>query len=218
MSNGAQLAELMSVPMEELVIAVGAGIGRAQSEMNRYSIQTQQEIDEDPVLGQLGLQATWYQIPSTDLELRVAVTMESTSGTGVTAAPLVIGGVPRPPVPRPIIQPVNAKYKNLFSYDVEASSLLKLTFAAVPPPGAAAAARPTLSADEVLQLARKFLLPTDDLTTPPAHRVSVNFNPGSRAWFVLQTREAADGTVQLVSLVKIDDQTGDVLRHETGSA
>jgi hypothetical protein len=215
MPNGAQLADLISVPMEELLVAVGAGIGRAQSEMNRYSIQTQQEIDEDPVLGQHGLQATWYQIPTTDLELRVAVTMESARRPPEVPPPLV-GGIRRPMLPTPILQPINAKYRNLFSYDVEASSVLKLTFAAVPPPGPAAAVRPVLTADEALERARKHLVPRDDLSAPPAHRVGVNFNPGARAWFVLQTRETSEGVVELVSLVKLDDQTGDVLRHETG--
>jgi hypothetical protein len=218
MTNGArQLADLISVPMEQLLVAVGAGIGRAQAELSRHSIQTQQDIDEDPVLAQYGLQATWYQIPSSELELRVAVTMESPSAAEDRPRD-VIGGVLRPRLPIPILQPVNAKYRNLFAYDVEAASVLKLTFAAVPPPGPAAAARPEMTDTEVLERARKHLDPTDDLSAPPAHRVSVNFNPGLAAWFVLQTRETKEGTVQLVSLVKIDDRTGDVLRHDKGPA
>jgi hypothetical protein len=175
-----------------------------------------QEIDEDPVVAQYGLQATWYQIPTTELELRVAVTMEPRRGTAADAAESLVGGLRRPLLPIPILQPVNAKYRNLFSYDVEASSVLRLTFAAVPPPGPAAALRPVLSADEALERARKHLVPTDDVGVPPAHRVSVNFNPGAGAWFVLQTRETKEGAVELVSLVKIDDQSGDVLRHEKG--
>jgi hypothetical protein len=216
MSNGAQLADLISVPMEELLVAVGAGIGRAQAEMSRHSIQTQLEIDEDPVLAQYGLQATWYQIPTTELELRVAVAMESTRGTAGTPAESLVGGIRRPLLPSPILQPVNARYRNLFSYDVDASSVLKLTFAAVPPPGPAAAVRPAMTAEEALERARKHLVPTDDVSVPPAHRVSVNFNPGVGAWFVLQTRETKEGVVQLVALVKIDDQSGDVLRQEKG--
>ena len=216
MPNGAgQLSDLISVPMEALLVALGSGIGRSQSELDRYSIQTQAEIDEDPVLAQYGLQATWYQIPTTDLELRVAVAMQPRPDDGTPRE--IVGGVERERLPRPIVQPINARFQNQFSYDVQAASLLKLTVVAVPPPGAAAAARPVRTESEVLGTARPHLLPADDLEAPPTGRITVNFNPGARAWYVLQTSETETGRVELQALVKIDDETGDVVRFEQGT-
>jgi hypothetical protein len=215
MPNGAeQLAELISVPIEELLVALGAGIGRSQAELDRQSIQIQKEIDEDPVLAQLGLQATWYQIPTTELELRVAVAMEGVVRTAAEPPRELVAGVDRPRLPRPLVQPVNARYQNQFAYDVQASSLLKLTVVPVPPPGRAAAGRPQLTDDDALAAARPHLFPKDDSTAPTEDRVTVNFNPGAAAWYVLQTRETATGAVELRALVKVDDATGAVLRHE----
>src|SRR2546430_5151587 len=100
-----QVAELLSVPLEQLLSALGRGIGEAQSALDRHSIEIQHLIDTDPVLGQYGLQATWYQIPSTELDLRIAIAVEQ------PAAPA------GPAPPRLWAQPVNARYANQFGYD-----------------------------------------------------------------------------------------------------
>ena len=224
MPNGEaqQLAELISAPLEELLVSLGSGIGRSQAELDRHSIETQRRIDEDPVLGQYGLQATWYQIPTADLELKIAVAMERQARkdeAGPAPAPIepagtLIGGRSfGRPLPRLFVQPVNARYVNQFGYDVNASSTFKLQITAVPPPGAASAGRPTSTVDEVMATATPKLLV--DNAGAPTGRVTVNFNPGARAWFVVQTEEEDDVVTQL-TLLKIDDESGAVVKQTGG--
>ena len=206
-----QVADLLSTPLEELLVALGEGIGRSQAALDRYSIETQRLIDEDPVLAQYGIEATWYQIPSTQLELKVAVQMQNPAAAALPPAPVPDMALVRPELgglPRLWVQPVNARYQNQFSYDVQAASTVTLSIVAVPPPGPATATTPTLSAPDVLALpAVKALLVSD-----AGARTNVNFNPGARAWYVLQTKET-DGQTQLLVLVKVDDETGKILKQ-----
>ena len=223
MSNGdaQQLAELISSPLEELLVSLGSGIGRSQAELDRHSIETQRRIDEDAVLAQYGLQATWYQIPTAELELKIAVAMERQARkdeAGPAPAPIepvgsLIGGkLFGRPLARLFVQPVNARYVNQFDYDVNASSTIKLQITAVPPPGAASAGRPTRTVDEVMATATPHLLVT---AGAPRGRVTVNFNPGARAWFVVQTEEQDDVVTQL-ALLKIDDESGAIVKQSGG--
>jgi hypothetical protein len=226
-SNADQVADLISAPLEELIVALGSGIGRSQAELDRNSIETQRRIDEDPVLAQYGLQASWYQIPRTQLELKINVSMqqlEAGGQTGVSPAPPPIAGA-RPfvaglrlaSVPRLRVEPVNATYQNRFGFQVEAASTMTLEVVPVPPPGPVATAVPQLTVDEVLEIASEAKM----LDTPSqavlysesgaGWRTAANFNAGMRSWFVLQTREQ-DDSVRLRALVKIDDQSGEVLK------
>jgi hypothetical protein len=221
MPNGEaqRIAELISTPLEELIASLGAGIGRSQSELDRHSLEIQRLIDEDPVLSRYGLEATWYQIPTTDLELKIAVTMQAQTRPAVPEAPSgrptveteLRAGRILPKLPRLWIQPVNARFQNQFSYDTQAASTVKLSIVAVPPSGEAAAGRPTRTEAEVLEAARPHLMADAAGNLTP--RVTVNFNPGAGAWYVLQTSEA-DDAVTLERLVKVDDETLAVLKHE----
>jgi hypothetical protein len=220
-----RLSDLIAAPLEGLIVALGSGIGRAQAELDRHSIETQRRIDEDPVLAQYGLQATWYQLPRTEIELRVAVGMRAQETAGpqpqVTPAPFpgappteYVAGAILPPVPRIYIEPVNARYQNQFGYDVQAASTMKLAVAPVPPPSATAAP-PSMNADEALQRAREATLEGGGSVlfagTQPGWRTAVNFNAGQRAWYVTQTLEQ-DDTIRLRALVKVDDETGGILK------
>jgi hypothetical protein len=215
MSDGTpaqQIADLVSAPLEALLVALGSGIGRSQAELDRHSIDTQRLIDEDPVLSQYGLQATWYQIPRTELELKIAVAMERAQATGpaLPATPALPSGAF---LPRLFAQPVNARYTQQFHYDINAASTVTLTIAAVPPPGPAAAGTPTQTQEAVLEVAGPKLLV--DAQGAPQGRVTVNFNPGERAWFVVQTQEQ-DGQTTLLTLLKILDDPGLEIVKQTG--
>ena len=146
-----RVADMLSAPMEQVIVALGMGIARAQRELDRFSIQSQQEINEDPLLAETGLQATFYQIPTADLELTMAIAMEEEP----KAAP---SNLPAKPQVRRLknlyFQPVNASYTNQFSFDVQASSKLKLRIVPVPPPGAEAAVTPLLTRDKVIEIAK----------------------------------------------------------------
>jgi hypothetical protein len=220
MPNGdaQRIADLLSTPLEQLLVALGSGIGRAQAELDRHSIQTQAMIDEHEVLSQYGLEATWYQIPSTQLELKMSVAMEQprepSRAPAVMGEPLELGLPERlKRLPRLWAQPASARFVNQFGFDVQAASTVTLQIVAVPPPGAARGAEPSATRDAIVEIARPHLLPKEDMSQPPSGRVTINFNPGARAWYVVQSEES-EGTVSLRVLLKIDDETRAILKHE----
>jgi hypothetical protein len=198
-----QIADLLSAPLEEILVALGSGIGRSQTALDRHSIELQERIDSDPDLAHYGLEATWYQIPSTELELKVSVAMQEhrEEQSAAAAGPLSQKGLPRL-----WIQPVNARFQNQFAYDVNAASTVKLTIVPVPPTGAAASATSSMTRTEALEQVADRLERAGDAF---AGRVSVNYNPAARAWYVVQTIER-DGEPQLIASAKVDDETGQV--------
>jgi hypothetical protein len=211
-----RLTDLLSVPMESLIVSLGRGIGESQAELDRNSIAIQQAIDQDPVLSQYGLRATWYQMPRTELELKVAVAMEPSGKRGNPTAGLsglaTLGAGTLLPT-KMWLQPVNAHYANQFNYDVQASSVLKMTIVPVPAPGADQVTVPNLTEGEIQALADPFLAKEDDGTTLRQDaRLALNFNAGARVWFVLQYREV-DDVIETLAMVKVDDETGQVLKH-----
>jgi hypothetical protein len=223
-----QLGELLSTPLEELLVALGSGIGRSQAELDRNSIAIQQLILADPQLAQYGVEATWYQIPSTQLELKVAVTLTQplppTTGEPEPEPQVEILGpptsllreeiVPLPQrLPRMWIAPVTPTYQNLFGFNVGAASTVTLSIVAVPPPGPAAAGAPRMTADEVRQTADEYLVKDGEQVRG---RLTVNYSPGAGAWFVIQTDETKTPP-HLLAFVKIDDATGRVLETRTGT-
>ena len=209
-----QVTEMMSAPMEELITALGRGVGAAQAALDRHSIEIQQLIDADPVLGQYGLQASWYQIPATQLELKMAVAMQQPPEKPAPAIPRTLTAVTDLDLARPLpklwLQPVNARYANQFGFQLTASSSVSLTIVPVPPPAAVTAPSPTHTEEEVLEKVQGRLLLKNNAVRG---RVSVNFNPGVRSWFVLQTEETG-AEPALIKLLRVDDLTLAVTREE----
>ena len=217
-----QAVEVFSAPIEGVISALGRGIADAQTELDRNSIKTQDEIDADPVLSRAGTQATWYQMPKVELELKLAMTMaQGTPGSGAQgalrsaalAAPLAISPSLLKPV-RLIAQPVSASFQNRFNYDASASTTIRLTIVPVPSPtgGSQTSAPPRLSNDDVQALALKSnagfkTAKKDGQDVPdPKLRFDVNYNGAARVWYVLQY-DPADATAKDV-VVAIDDETG----------
>jgi hypothetical protein len=219
MTNGTnRIAELLSAPMEAVVVALGVGVARAQRELDRFSIETQREINEDPMLSELGLQASWYQMPRAEFELTTAIALDEQEPAERTPA--------GPATPRARVleryrlkqlhlQPINAVYANQFAYDVQASSKLKLIFVPVPPPAAETAVAPRLTREQVIALAQPNLVNEADGSLQKGTRLAVNFNGQGRIWFILQYKLQDDETVR-VALVVVDDDTGQVVKHTQG--
>jgi len=190
------IAEQLAAPLEELIAALGAGIGRSQAALDRHAIEIQRLIDADPALAPLGIAATWYQIPSSDLEIRVSLALERAAADTTER-------------PRIWAAPVNARYANKFAFAIEASSTVKLTVVAIPPP--AVPAGPRMTAAEAIEAAGPHLVPED---SGFAGRVSANYDPARGTWTVIQVRDTAAGPERL-ALVRIDDATGKVIGAET---
>ena len=214
----ANAVETFSAPLESLILALGKGIADAQREMDRNSILTQQGIDADPLLSQLSLQATWYQFPRVDLELKLAVSVvEDRSSSGNTAA-TARGIVPlNVPVTRRLIaQPVSASFQNHFNYNAQAASTISLSIVPVPPQVASeqSVSPPRLTRDQAqdaaLNSAATFstVVISGKKTPVPSLRFDINFNASSRLWYVLQY-DPADTAGRAV-VVSVDDVTGTV--------
>jgi hypothetical protein len=211
---GAEAREVFSAPIQSVITTLGQSIGEAQRSLDRSSIETQDLIDADPQLASLGVQATWYQLPRVDLELRLSMAMSEQPGpTPVEALPTLIA---RPPLTL-IAQPVSAAYQNHFNYDVTASSVITLSIVPVPPPraGDQVTVPPRLNPDEVQQAAlasaAHFATTTDaqGRTVPdPKLRFDINFNAAVRLWYVLQY-DPADPT-KTPTVVSVDDATKSV--------
>lgn len=217
MSNGtpAQVAEQLAATLEDLIVAVGRGIGQAQTELDRSSIAMQKAIDTDPILSQHGLQATWYQMPRTELEIKVALAFQKVEG--VQPPPSLPGPrLPELPLlpPKVWIQPVNARYQNQFNYDASATSTLRMTIVPVPPQVTDAQQAPPKLTEEKVKTAATPLLEKEPGGTELRKdaRVVANFSSAARVWYVLQFTEVQGQTTTL-AVVEVSDETGKAVRR-----
>jgi hypothetical protein len=226
MANGTEkIADLLSAPMEAVIVALGVSIARAQQELDRHSMDTQREINEDPVLADIGLQAPWYQMPKVELELTMAIAMEERKTTtpaspaasaspasAASAAPRTLAAaavLQKYPIKQLYLQPVNATYNNQFNFNVNASSKVKVTIMPVPPPGSETGVTPILTKEQVLKIADAALVKDKDA------RLTVNFNGQSKLWYVVQYKPEGDQTVRL-ALVVVDDETKAIVKQVKG--
>jgi hypothetical protein len=216
--------ETFSAPIEHLIVALGQGIADAQRVLDQNSIKSQDAIDSDPSLSSYGLQATWYQFPRVDLELKLAITIAQQSNTP-SGAPSAQASAVLAPVLNPIrlvAQPVSASYQTHFSYDAQAASVLTLSIVPVPSPraGDQSVVVPSMKQNDV-QLAAltsnaqdasghtiKFQTVKDANGTAipdPTLRFDVHFNAAARLWYVLQYDPA--NTARTPAVVTVDDAT-----------
>ncbi|MBE0521698.1 MAG: hypothetical protein IBX39_05460 [Candidatus Methanoperedenaceae archaeon] len=128
MTNGNTkiISEVLVNPLSQIIKEVGISISETQQAMDRNSIDTQLAIENDELLSQYDIQATWHHIPEVELELKMALTMkyrEEKDSKGL------LRGY------RPVLYaaPLNASYKNLHEYDVDGASTIKARFVSVPP-------------------------------------------------------------------------------------
>ncbi|MCL7414338.1 MAG: hypothetical protein M8353_12130 [ANME-2 cluster archaeon] len=128
MTNGNTkiISEVLVNPLSQIIKEVGISISETQQAMDRNSIDTQLAIENDELLSQYDIQATWHHIPEVELELKMALTMKYKEEKDSKGA---LRGY------RPILHaaPLNASYKNLHEYDVEGASIIKAKFVSVPP-------------------------------------------------------------------------------------
>lgn len=119
------IQDVLLDPLEKILFHVGKGIATAQMELDKNSLATQTLLDNDELLSQLGIQATWYHFPETTLELRMSLSMqweeEKKEGKPVAWKRVLYAA------------PLNATYKNLFDYEVAGTSMVKTRIVSVPP-------------------------------------------------------------------------------------
>lgn len=213
--------ELFSAPIEGVILALGKGIAEAQASLDQNSIKSQQAIDADPALSGLGLQATWYQMPQVQLELKLAMAIAQESSQPVFAlsaaseVPIALP-VARQPSFRLMAQPASAAFQNHFNFNMQATSTITLSIVPVPAPRASdqSTVTPRLTFDQVEQLALQSgaafstIIDGGKKVPAPNLRFDVNFNGMGRLWYVLQYDAANPGGKSVV--VAIDDVTSAV--------
>jgi hypothetical protein len=124
--NSKIINEVLISPLSQIIREVGTSIAETQKALDRNSLNTQLEIENDEILSQYDIQATWHHIPEVELELKMALSMsyeEEKDSKGK------VRGY------RPVLRaaPINASYKSLYEYDVEGASTLKAKFVSIPP-------------------------------------------------------------------------------------
>jgi len=206
--------ETFSAPIESVIIALGQGIAQAQQALDQNSITTQQAIDTDPVLSQYGLQATWYQFPSVNMQLKMS--MSITQDQSTQSAPAPAGASPAPGRFRIMAQPLSASFQSQFNYDAQAATQVNVTLVPVPPPksGDQVTTPPQMTMAAVQAAALASGAPF--VTTKNAQGAIVdaagnvytmvaNFNAVARVWYVLQYAPSNAAIPPVV--VAVDDAT-----------
>ncbi len=125
-SNTKIISEVLVNPLSRIITEVGKSISETQQAMDRNSIDTQLAIDNDEILSQYDIQATWHHIPEVELELKMALTMKYKEEKDSK-------GVVRGYRSKLHAAPLNASYKNYHEYDVEGASTVKAKFVSIPP-------------------------------------------------------------------------------------
>lgn len=116
--------EVLISPLTTFISEVGKSIAEAQQVLDSHSLELQKSIESSVAnkeLSDLGYQATWYQIPEVQVELKMTVYYEENESSEVNKKKLFFA-------------PFNAKYQNNFNYKSEGSSSVKLRIVPVPQP------------------------------------------------------------------------------------
>lgn len=123
LSDTDEYEENFAAPIEDVLISVGQAIGEAQHRLNLASLESQKEIDQNEELRNVGMQATWYTMPETDLNLKIAMSVSKTSESkgGLTGSKLSISTI-------------DAKYQNNYNFSKDLTSELKVKILPIPKP------------------------------------------------------------------------------------
>lgn len=137
--------ELLNVPFAEMVLKLATAIAEGQYKLDQVSTEIAKFMGDaevapvylpdltDPdgekviktsLIG-AGFQPTFYQFTDTIIEVKMAISMNRTSETAVSASAKAGWG--------PFSASVNASYSSKYSYSVEGSSLLRTKITPLPP-------------------------------------------------------------------------------------
>jgi hypothetical protein len=210
----ADTLETFSAPIESVIIALGQGIALAQQALDKNSISTQEKIDSDPVLSQYGLQATWYQFPTVNMQLKISLSITQDQAPAPASSSAAIAS-PFPGRFRIIAQPLSASFQNQFNYDAQAATQVNLTLVPVPAPrsGDQVNNPPQNTSAAVLAVALASGAPfvkanAQGVTVDAqgnAYTTVTNFNATARMWYVMQYAPSNAAIVPVV--VAVDDAT-----------
>lgn len=114
-------------PLEDVLFSLAKGISQAQRRLDENSIATQILIDNDPELSKYGLEAPWYHFPETNLELKMALSLQ-----GERKERQVEGKKVQFTRLRMRAAPLNASYVKTFDYDVSGACTVRAKIVSIP--------------------------------------------------------------------------------------
>lgn len=122
-----RITQVLAEPLDTVLVNLAEGIAQAQRLLDESAIATQLLLDSDPELNQYGLEATWYHIPETQLELKLAVSL-----LGEVRTQDIEGKQLHYTRLRAVVAPLNATYVNTFNYDVSGACTIHAKVVAIP--------------------------------------------------------------------------------------
>jgi hypothetical protein len=120
-----QIEDILIDPLERVLSLVGQGVANAQRAMDLNSVATQTLLANDPVLKELGLEATWYHMPTVEIELRLSLSLRREDQ--IKDNKLVARKF------RMYAAPFNASYQNNFGSEVSGTSQIRAKIVSIPP-------------------------------------------------------------------------------------
>ncbi|WP_108446633.1 PASTA domain-containing protein [Halomonas denitrificans] len=130
-----------AAPLGQIIASVGEGVAQAQRALDEQALAQLEALyrDNDEAMALLrrsGWQPTFYTLPETEGEVKVALSLSGAQGgSGKAARPT---GVPsgRSLTPRLALYaaPVDAGYQNRFGYQATVGASLRFRIVPVPPP------------------------------------------------------------------------------------
>lgn len=120
-----QIEDILIDPLERVLSLVGQGVANAQRAMDLNSVATQTLLANDPVLKELGLEATWYHMPTVEVELRLSLSLRREDQ--IKDNKLVARKF------RMYAAPFNASYQNNFGSEASGTSQIRAKIVSIPP-------------------------------------------------------------------------------------
>jgi len=120
-----QIDDVLISPLERVISRIGQGLADAQRAMDLNSIALQSQIENDPALRESGIEATWYHMPETEVELKLALNFrreDKVKNNKFISRKFRMYGAP-----------LNAVYQNAFRSEVSGSSQIKFKIVSIPP-------------------------------------------------------------------------------------
>jgi hypothetical protein len=203
MADDAQPAQVVSLPVEEILLNTARSVLEAQRVLDAFSLEQEVRIRQEG-LDKLGLAASWYSIPELTFDLKLAFEL-GTRGELKT-------------------QMVDAEYQSRYGFNLKASSLLSTRIVATPAnEPAGLSLRQTREVLEGVGRLKRVVEAYDAADTPrfeTRYRPFVTQGYAGGLWYVWLVDTAAGGEVAVRALVVVDDASGEVLRlwTEAGDA
>lgn len=120
-----KIVKVLIEPLSNVLVYTARAVAEAQLALDRNSIATQILIENDEVLKNFDLRATWYHMPEVNLELKMSLSVElqeEETRNGKAWRKILYSA------------PLNASYQRSFDFNVTGTSTIKAKIVSLPPP------------------------------------------------------------------------------------